>query len=145
MAVYIKLSPAQRFAATTLSQAIQAHKIQSPIELFIGHAPNSSWKYANQIHGFTGFLPPGVTVVWDIVVVGWEVSYKEEFVPDDDGSYTVLIRKQNKMEESVRSSFYISEPGRVVLTLENRTHKRKRVLYRFKLKPATIPSHDGVN
>ncbi|KAB1220472.1 Patellin-3 [Morella rubra] len=33
----------------------------------------------------------GVTMVWDISIVGWEVSYKEEFIPDDEGSYIILV------------------------------------------------------
>ncbi|KAL6012144.1 hypothetical protein ACLOJK_002622 [Asimina triloba] len=81
----------------------------------------------------------GVTVVWDMVVVGWEVMYMEEFIPDDDCSYRILIQKERKMEESVRNSFHITEPGKVVLTVENKTSKKKRLLYRFKIKPTEIP------
>ncbi|XP_008805237.1 patellin-4-like [Phoenix dactylifera] len=89
-------------------------------------------------------VEPGVTVVWDITVVGWEVTYKEEFIPDDEGSYRVLIQKEKKIEESVRNSFYINEPGKVVLTIENRTYKKKRVLHRSKSKP-TIPLYNLLN
>ncbi|KAI0510190.1 hypothetical protein KFK09_010790 [Dendrobium nobile] len=32
----------------------------------------------------------GVIVLWDIIVVGWEVLYREEFIPDDEGSYKIL-------------------------------------------------------
>ncbi|XP_039122181.1 patellin-4-like [Dioscorea cayenensis subsp. rotundata] len=56
----------------------------------------------------------GVTVVWDITVVGWEVTYKEEFIPDDEGSYRVLIRKEMRMGQSMRNSFHISEPGKEI-------------------------------
>ena len=28
----------------------------------------------------------GSTLVWDLTVMGWEVNYKEEFVPADEGS-----------------------------------------------------------
>ncbi|XP_010935907.2 patellin-6 [Elaeis guineensis] len=89
-------------------------------------------------------VEPGVTVVWDITTVGWEVIYKEEFIPDDEGSYRVLIQKEKKMEESVRNSFYINEPGKVVLTIENRTYKKKRVYHRSKSKP-TIPLYNLLN
>lgn len=81
---------------------------------------------------------PGVTVVWDIAVVGWDVHLKEEFIPEDECSYSVLIRKEKRLEETTRNSFYISEPGKIVLTVTNRTHKKKRILYRFKSKP-TVP------
>ncbi|PKA65207.1 Patellin-4 [Apostasia shenzhenica] len=85
-----------------------------------------------------GITEPGVTVVWDFTVVGWEVSYKEEFVPEDDCSYRILIPREKKFEKSVRNSFYISEPGKVVITVENKTLKKKRILYRSKSKP-TLP------
>lgn len=83
-------------------------------------------------------IQPGVTVVWDLTVVGWEVDYKEEFIPDDEGSYKILIQKERNLEECIRNSFYISEPGKLVLTITNKTYKKKRVLYRSKSKP-TIP------
>ncbi|RZC43779.1 hypothetical protein C5167_036724 [Papaver somniferum] len=79
----------------------------------------------------------GATLLWDLIVLGWEVNYKEEFVPSDEGSYTMIIQKGKKMgsqEESVRNSFRNSEPGKVVLTVENNTFKKKKVLYRYKTK-----------
>ncbi|XP_022771273.1 patellin-4-like isoform X2 [Durio zibethinus] len=84
----------------------------------------------------------GVTIVWDLTVVGWDVSYKEEFVPDDEGSYKVLLQqeKEKKMGESVRNSFYISEPGKIVITIDNFMLKQKKVLYRYKTKP-TVPMY----
>ncbi|WRX08240.1 CRAL-TRIO lipid binding domain - like 1, partial [Theobroma cacao] len=82
----------------------------------------------------------GVTILWDLTVVGWDVSYKEEFVPDDEGSYKVLlqIHKEKKGGESVRNSFYIREPGKIVITIDNFMLKRKKVLCRYKTKP-TVP------
>lgn len=77
------------------------------------------------------------SLIWDLTVVGWEVNYKEEFVPCDEGSYTIIVQKGKKMsanEEPVRNSFRNSEPGKIVLTVENVSNKRKRVLYRFKTK-----------
>ena len=64
-------------------------------------------------------------------MLGWEVNYKEEFVPADEGSYTIIVRKGKKMgagEEAVRNSFRAGEPGKVVLTVENTSHKKKKVL-----------------
>jgi phosphatidylinositol transfer protein SFH5 len=81
---------------------------------------------------------PGETLVWDVSVVGWEVTYKEEFVPDDEGSYTVLIQKEKRLEETIRNSYYVSEPGKVLITIINRTVKKKRLFHRSKSKP-TIP------
>ncbi|KAJ4826947.1 hypothetical protein Tsubulata_043107 [Turnera subulata] len=80
----------------------------------------------------------GVTVLWDLTVVGWDVTRKEEFVPDDEGSYRVLLAKEyRKMGESVSNSFYISEPGNIVINIENASLKKKRVYYRYKSKPTT--------
>lgn len=70
-------------------------------------------------------------------MLGWEVNYKEEFVPTDEGSYTIIVKKEKKMgpqEEAVRNSFKNYEPGKVVLTIENNTFKKKKVLYRYKAK-----------
>ncbi|XP_010690123.2 patellin-4 [Beta vulgaris subsp. vulgaris] len=75
----------------------------------------------------------GSTVTWDLAVLGWEVSYKEEFIPTDEGSYTVIIQKQKKMdsiEGPVRNSFKNNEPGKVVLTIQNQSKKKKRVFCR---------------
>ena len=80
------------------------------------------------------------TLTWDLTVLGWEVSYKEEFVPSDEGSYTIIIRKGKKMgptEEAVRNSFHAGEPGKVVITVENATRGKKKVLFRHKAKSSS--------
>ncbi|WCJ38318.1 PATELLIN 2 [Euphorbia peplus] len=79
----------------------------------------------------------GVTMTWDFTVVGWDVTCKEEFIPDDEGSYRVLLRKykEKKIGESIRSSFYIYEPGKLVITIDNTNLKKKKVYYRSKTKP----------
>jgi hypothetical protein len=76
--------------------------------------------------------------MWDITVVGWDVTYKEEFIPDDEGSYTVLLQNQNIVGESTRNSFYINEPGRILLTIENGNFKKKKMYYRSKTR-VTVP------
>ncbi|CAN6220439.1 unnamed protein product [Urochloa humidicola] len=78
-------------------------------------------------------------LTWDLTVLGWEVNYKEEFVPADEGSYTIIVRKGKKMaagEEAVRNTFRAGEPGKVVLTIENTSNKKKKVLFRHKAKSA---------
>ncbi|KAL6201568.1 hypothetical protein ACLB2K_025281 [Fragaria x ananassa] len=75
------------------------------------------------------------TLVWDVSILGWEVNYKEEFVPSDEGSYTIIVQKKKKIganEGPVRNTFRSNEPGKVVLTIENTSSKKKRVLYRHK-------------
>lgn len=79
----------------------------------------------------------GPTTIWDLTVLGWEIKYKEEFVPSDEGSYTVIIQKGKKIssnEAPIRNSFRNNEPGNVVLTIANGSSKKKRILYRYKTK-----------
>ncbi|KAM6592207.1 patellin-6-like [Cannabis sativa] len=92
----------------------------------------------------------GLTMVWDFTVVGWDVSYKEEFIPDDEGSYKILLQNQNHHKKrfedhhihnySVRNSFYINEPGKICITIHNPHYKKKTLLYRSKANP-TIPMY----
>ncbi|KAI0495643.1 hypothetical protein KFK09_021946 [Dendrobium nobile] len=81
-------------------------------------------------------LETGTTLLWDFVVLGWEVNYTAEFVPSDEGSYTIIVQKGKRIasqEEPIRSSFRNNEPGKVILTIENSTLKKKRVFYRYKV------------
>ncbi|KAK9068581.1 hypothetical protein SSX86_012696 [Deinandra increscens subsp. villosa] len=79
--------------------------------------------------------------VWEIRVVGWEVSYGAEYVPNNESQYTVIIQKARKMtqidEPVISHSFKINEPGKILLTIENPTSKKKTLLYRFKVSPLT--------
>ncbi|ESW09809.1 hypothetical protein PHAVU_009G157900 [Phaseolus vulgaris] len=78
---------------------------------------------------------------WEIRVIGWDVSYGAEFVPCSEGSYTVIIQKAIKVassEEPVLCNNYkIGEPGKVVLTIDNQSSKKKKLLYRLKVKPSS--------
>ncbi|XVF30106.1 hypothetical protein REPUB_Repub16aG0028400 [Reevesia pubescens] len=78
-------------------------------------------------------------IVWEIRVVGWEVSYGAEFVPNAKDNYTVIIQKPTKMttkdEPVVSQSFKVGELGKVLLTVDNPTSKKKKLLYRFNVKP----------
>ncbi|KAK4743948.1 hypothetical protein SAY87_010260 [Trapa incisa] len=77
----------------------------------------------------------GSTAVWDLTVVGWEVNYREEFVPADEGSYTIIVQKgkwMNAQEGPLRNTFQNSEPGKVVLNVENISGNKRRALYRYK-------------
>ncbi|KAM7512666.1 hypothetical protein LguiB_011541 [Lonicera macranthoides] len=77
-------------------------------------------------------------IVWELRVVGWEVSYSAEYVPNAEG-YTVVIHKAKRMtpteEPVVSNSFKITELGKILLTIDNPTSKKKKLLYRFKVKP----------
>lgn len=75
-------------------------------------------------------------IVWELRVVGWEVSYGAEFVPDS-GEFSVNIQKPKKMspldEPVVHGTFKVLELGKVLLTVDNPTSKKKKLLYRFKI------------
>lgn len=80
-------------------------------------------------------------LTWEVRVVGWDVSYSAEFVPSSEESYTVIIQKARKVASSaepvVCNSFKIGEPGKVVLTIDNPTSKKKKLLYRLKTKSSS--------
>lgn len=79
------------------------------------------------------------TIVWELRVVGWEVSYGAEFVPNDKDAYIIVIQKTKKIsptdEPVVYNSFKVSELGKVLLTIDNPTSKKKYLAYRFIVKP----------
>lgn len=78
-------------------------------------------------------------LVWEVRVVGWDVNYGAEFVPSAEDGYTVIVQKNRKItpadETVISNSFKVGEPGKVVLTIDNQTSKKKKLLYRSK----TIP------
>ncbi|KAG2559209.1 patellin-3-like [Panicum virgatum] len=79
------------------------------------------------------------TVMWELRVLGWKVSYGAEFTPDAEGGYTVIVLKTRKVpaheEPIMKGSFKVNEPGKVLLTVNNLAlNKKKKLLYRFKVK-----------
>lgn len=77
-------------------------------------------------------------IAWELRVVGWEVSYSAEFVPNNEEAYTVIIQKTRKMaatdEPVISHSFQVFELGKVLFTIDNPTSKKKKLMYRFKVK-----------
>ncbi|KAK4264623.1 hypothetical protein QN277_025776 [Acacia crassicarpa] len=79
---------------------------------------------------------------WEVRVIGWEVRYGAEFEPSSEGrNYTVIIHKTRKIASSeepvVCDSFKTSEPGKVVVTIDNPSSKKKKLLYRLKIQPSS--------
>ncbi|KAL2520204.1 Patellin-3 [Forsythia ovata] len=78
-------------------------------------------------------------IVWELRVVSWEVSYSAEYVPNTERGYTVIIQKTRKIaptdEPVISNSYKISELGKILLTVDNPTAKKKKLLYRFKVVP----------
>uniref|UniRef100_A0A7N1A7L8 Patellin-3 n=1 Tax=Kalanchoe fedtschenkoi TaxID=63787 RepID=A0A7N1A7L8_KALFE len=79
------------------------------------------------------------SLIWELRVIGWEVSYGAEFVPTAEGSYTVIVQKTRKIlptdEPVISNTFRVGEPGKVILTVDNQTSKKKKLVYRSKTKP----------
>ncbi|KAL1830840.1 hypothetical protein DCAR_0100789 [Daucus carota subsp. sativus] len=83
----------------------------------------------------------GTTFIWDITVLGWDVKYKEEFIPTEEGSYDIIVQKGKTLsaaEGPVRNTFRNPEAGKIVLTIENCSSKKKKVFYRHKVKKCAI-------
>ena len=78
------------------------------------------------------------TILWDLIVGGWDVSYCPEFVLSAQGSYSTLIDKNRKLpssNESICNSFKASEAGKVVLIIYNSSsNKKKAAAYRCMVK-----------
>lgn len=68
--------------------------------------------------------------------MGADVSYGAQFEPSNEASYTVIVSKNRKVgltdEPVITDSFKASEAGKVVITIDNQTFKKKKVLYRSK-------------
>ncbi|KAJ8541789.1 hypothetical protein K7X08_002605 [Anisodus acutangulus] len=77
-------------------------------------------------------------LVWEARVVGWDVSYGAEYVPSAEGGYTIIIEKSRKVaaadETVITNNYKATEAGKVVLTFDNQTSKRKKLVYRSKTK-----------
>ncbi|KAL2520203.1 Patellin-3 [Forsythia ovata] len=78
------------------------------------------------------------TLVWEVRVVGWDISYGAEFVPSAEAGYTWIVQKSRKIglsdEPIISCSFKSGEPGKIVLTLDNQSSKKKKLIYRSKIK-----------
>lgn len=83
---------------------------------------------------------PG-TLAWELRVLGWDVSYGAEFAPSTEGSYTVIVSKTRKVSPSdepiIADTFKVGEAGKVVLTINNQSSKKKKLLYRSKTKSSS--------
>ncbi|XP_077214222.1 patellin-6-like [Tasmannia lanceolata] len=84
-----------------------------------------------EIDGIEG----GATITWDIVVGSWDLDYGAEFVPSAEGSYTIAVEKTRRIaagEEPVHNSYTSKEAGKMVLSIDNTTSRRRKVAaYRY--------------
>ncbi|KAJ0256361.1 Patellin-1 [Hirschfeldia incana] len=76
---------------------------------------------------------------WELRVLDADVSYGAQFEPTTEGSYAVIVSKNRRIELTdepvITDSFKVGEPGKIVITIDNQTSKKKKVLYRFKTQP----------
>jgi hypothetical protein len=100
----------------------------------------SQWKFADYSVISWNTLQAGSTAVWDLSVIGWDISYGVEFAPTATESYHSIIEKTRKIvsvEEPIRTTFKCVEPGKLVLSIDNTaSRKKKLVVYRFKVTAA---------
>ena len=80
----------------------------------------------------------GATILWELIVGGWDVSYQSEFVLSAQGIYSTLIDKNRSFSssnESICNSFKASKAGKVVLIIDNSSsNKKKAIAYRYMVK-----------
>lgn len=62
-------------------------------------------------------------------------------MPTAEDGYTVIVRKARKLvatnDPVVKDSFKIGDAGKVVVTVDNTSSKKKKLLYRYKTKSST--------
>ncbi|CAK7343722.1 unnamed protein product [Dovyalis caffra] len=87
-------------------------------------------------------IEAGATIIWDIVVGGWDLEYCAEFVPNAVGSYTIAVEKARKIapsEEAIHNSYTSREAGKMVLSVDNTASRRKKVAaYRYFVRKSTV-------
>ncbi|KAK9758156.1 hypothetical protein RND81_01G211200 [Saponaria officinalis] len=92
----------------------------------------------HSIHPIEFTFSQATEVTWELRVIGWDVTYGAEFVPEKEGAYTLNISKPKKVSSSdepvISDTFKVTEPGKVVITVDNQSSKKKKLLYRSKVK-----------
>lgn len=62
-------------------------------------------------------------------------------MPTAEDGYTVIVQKARKLvatnDPVVKDSFKIGDAGKVVVTVDNTSSKKKKLLYRYKTKSST--------
>ncbi|THU66067.1 hypothetical protein C4D60_Mb05t10290 [Musa balbisiana] len=87
-------------------------------------------------------IEAGATIAWDIAVGGWDLDYGAEYVPSDEGSYTVVVEKTRRIpaaaEEPIHDVFIAREAGKMVLSIDNTSSRRRKVAaYRYFVRKAS--------
>ncbi|KAI4374211.1 hypothetical protein MLD38_012228 [Melastoma candidum] len=101
-------------------------------------------KGGEKVHIQIEGIEANATITWDLVVGGWDLEYSAEFIPDAEGSYTIAVEKPRRMsqvDEAVRNSYTSRESGKMVISVDNSTSRRKKVAaYRYVVRKSTSAS-----
>ncbi|XP_078435986.1 patellin-6-like [Wolffia australiana] len=82
-------------------------------------------------------IEAGTTMTWELVVAGWDVEYAAEYVPAAAAGYSLAIAKPRRIAAGappLRHTFAASEPGRMVLSIDNSSRRRKVAAYRYSVR-----------
>ena len=76
------------------------------------------------------------------MVGGWDLEYSAEYVPSAEGSYTIAVEKSRRIpatvEEPVHNVFTSKEAGKMVLSIDNTSSRRRKVAaYRYFVRKPT--------
>lgn len=86
-------------------------------------------------------------VIWELRVIGWDVCYEAEFVPSTKGRYITNISRHKKIapndEPVLSDNFRVVEPGKLVLTIDNTSSKKKKLLIRVRAMAFDLNMEDG--
>lgn len=69
------------------------------------------------------------------------MEYSAEFIPNDEGSYTIAVERPRKVassEEAIHNSYTSRGAGKLVLSVDNSASRRKKVAaYRYIVRKST--------
>lgn len=87
-------------------------------------------------------IEAGATITWDLVVGGWDLEYSAEFIPNAQDSYSLAVEKPRKLspsDEAIHNSFLAREAGKLVLSVDNTTSRRRKVAaYRYIVRKSAV-------
>ncbi|KAG1371510.1 patellin-6 [Cocos nucifera] len=88
-------------------------------------------------------IEAGASITWDIVVGGWDLEYSAEYVPSEEGSYTIQVERMRRIpataEEPIHNVFTSKEAGKMVLSIDNTSSRRRKVAaYRYFVRKPSV-------
>ncbi|KAE8718563.1 defensin-like protein 6-like [Hibiscus syriacus] len=126
--------------AETLFRYIAAEQVQAK---YGGLSKDGEFTHTDSVIEETIKPAAKHTVEFPACFMTWDVNYGAEFVPSGEDSYTIIIQKTKKVDCSdeqqvVCNNFKAGELGKVVLTIDSPTSKKKKLLYRLKTMTTSV-------